>query len=62
MSTCNRLLAQLRWVTIHTEFKMAQENVLDSFSGQRANKEFWAHDKLETERKILKMEAHKKSS
>ena len=43
------------------EYKMAQENGLDQFSGQRANKEFWAHDKLETEQKILKMKAHKKS-
>ena len=40
---------------------MAQENGLDSFSGQRANKEFWAHDKLKTEQKILKMKAHEKS-
>ena len=43
------------------EYKMAQENGLDHFSGQRADKEFWAHDKLETEQKILKMKAHKKS-
>ena len=40
---------------------MAQENGLDHFSGQRTNKEFWAHDKLETEQKILKMKAHEKS-
>ena len=43
------------------EYKIAQENGLDLFSGQRADKEFWAHDKLETEQKILKMKAHKKS-
>ena len=40
---------------------MAQDNGLDHFSGQRADKEFWAHDKLETEQKILKMKAHEKS-
>ena len=40
---------------------MAQENGLDHFSGQCADKEFWAHDKLETEQKILMMKAHKKS-
>ena len=43
------------------EYKMAQENWLDWFSGQRADKEFWAHNKLETEQKILKMKAHEKS-
>ena len=40
---------------------MAQENGLDHFSGQWADKEFWAHDKLETEQKILKMKNHEKS-
>ena len=40
---------------------MAQENGLDIFSGHRADKEFWAHNKLETEQNILKMKAHKKS-
>ena len=44
------------------EFKMAQENGLDSFSGQHADKKLWAHNnKLETEQKILKMKAHEKS-
>ena len=43
------------------EYKVAQENELDHFSGLQANKEFWAHDKLEIEQKIFKMKAHEKS-
>ena len=42
------------------DHKLAHIRGLTDFSGSRANKEFWVHDMLDTEKDILKVKAHDK--
>ena len=43
------------------DHKLAHVQGLTDFSGSRADKEYWVHDKLDTEKDILKAKAHEKS-
>ena len=43
------------------DHKLAQMKGLMDFSGSRADKEFWVHERRDTEKEILKAKAHEKS-